>query len=123
MLDYWILMSLDEARTKAMEVLRQYRNAERPSRHVPQEIPTMRETYVSYCKAKSIKPYNERRYESFYRTHFGKWLDRPVSDMAHGAFTRHCRDFSQTKFNVSVALVRLISLETPTAGCAPRIKM
>jgi integrase len=106
MLGYWPLMSLDEARTKAMEVLRLCRNGERPSRDLPPEVPTMREAYVAYCKAKGIKPSSQRRYESFYRTHFGEWLDRPVSDMAHGAFTSHCHDFSQTKGKALVELGR-----------------
>jgi Arm DNA-binding domain len=67
MLGYWPLMSLDEARTKAMDVLRLCRNGERPSRDLTPEVPTMREAYVSYCKAKGIKPSSQRRYESFYR--------------------------------------------------------
>ena len=106
MLGYWPLMSLDEARTKAMDVLRLCRNGERPSRDLPPEVPTMREAYVAYCKAKGIKPSSQRRYESFYRTHFGEWLDRPVSDMAHGAFASHCHDFSQTKGKALVELGR-----------------
>lgn len=106
MLGYWPLMSLDEARTKAMEVLRLCRNGERPSRELPPEVPTMREAYVAYCKAKGIKPSSQRRYESFYRTHFGEWLDHPVSDMAHGAFASHCHDFSQTKGKALVELGR-----------------
>lgn len=106
MLGYWPLMSLDEARTKAMEVLRLCRNGERPSRDLPPEVPTIREAYVAYCKAKGIKPSSQRRYESFYRTHFGEWLDRPVSDMAHGAFATHCHDFSQTKGKALVELGR-----------------
>ena len=106
MLGYWPLMSLDEARSKAMEVLRQCRNGEQPSRKVPQDLPTLREAYISYCKAKGIKPSSQRRYESFYRTHFGEWLDRPVSHMAHGAFAEHCHDFSQTKGKALVELGR-----------------
>ena len=34
-------------------------------------------------KAKGIKPSSQRRYESFYRTHFGEWLDRHVSHINH----------------------------------------
>lgn len=62
MLGYWPLMRLDEARTKAMEVLRLCRNGERPRRDLPPEAPTMREAYVAYCKAKGIKPSSKRRY-------------------------------------------------------------
>jgi len=104
MLGYWPLLSVEEARSKAMEVLRQCRNGERPSRKVPQDLPTLRVAYVGYCKAKGIKASSQRRYESFYRTHFGQWLDRPVDHMGHGAFAEHCHDFSQ---NTGKSLVEL----------------
>lgn len=104
MLGYWPLMSVEEARSKAMEVLRQCRNGERPSRKVPQDLPTLREAYIGYCKTKGIKPSSQRRYESFYRTHFGDWLDQPVDHMGHGAFAEHCHDFSQ---NTGKSLVEL----------------
>lgn len=41
MLGWWPLMSVDEARTKAMEVSRRCRNGERPSRKVKPELPTL----------------------------------------------------------------------------------
>ena len=104
MLGYWPLMSVEEARSKAMEVLRQCRTGERPSRKVPQDLPTLREAYIGYCKTKGIKPSSQRRYESFYRTHFVDWLDQPVDHMGHGAFAEHCHDFSQ---NTGKSLVEL----------------
>jgi hypothetical protein len=104
MLGYWPLMSVEEARGKAMDVLRQCRNGEQPSRKVPQDLPTLREAYIAYCKAKGIKPSSQRRYESFYRTHFGDWLDQPVDHMGHGAFSEHCHDFAQ---NTGKSLVEL----------------
>jgi len=104
MLGYWPLMSVEEARNKAMEVLRQCRNGERPSRKVPQDLPTLRVAYVGYCKAKGIKASSQRRYESFFRTHFGAWLDQTVDHMGHGAFAEHCHDFSQ---NAGKSLVEL----------------
>jgi integrase len=104
MLGYWPLMSVEEARSKAMEVLRQCRNGERPSRKVPQDLPTLREAYIGYCKTKGIKASSQRRYESFYRTHFGDWLDQPVDHLGHGAFAEHCHDFSQ---NTGKSLVEL----------------
>lgn len=106
MLGYWPLMSLDEARGKAMEILRQCRNGERPSRQVPQDLPTLREVYVAYCVAKGIKPSSQRRYESFFRTHFGDWLDQSVDQMGHGAFAEHCHWFSQNTGNSLVELGR-----------------
>lgn len=104
MLGYWPLMSVEEARSKAMDVLRQCRNGEQPSRKVPQDLPTLREAYIAYCKTKGIKPSSQRRYESFYRTHFGPWLDQPVDHMGHGAFAEHCHDFAQ---NTGKSLVEL----------------
>ncbi len=106
MLGYWPLMSVEEARSKAMEVLRQCRNGERPSRKVSQDLPTLRTAYVDYCKAKGIKASSQRRYESFFRTHFGAWLDQPVDHLGHGAFAEHCHDFSQNTGNSLVELGR-----------------
>lgn len=103
-LGYWPLMSVEEARARAMKVLAQCRNGERPSRYVPKALPTLRTAYMDYCAAKSIKASSQNRYESFYRVHFGGWLDRPVSDLGHPEFTDHCHAFAQTK---GAALVEL----------------
>lgn len=96
MLGYWPLMSVDEARSHAMDVLRLCRNGERPSRKVKPQLPTLREAYLAYCKAKGIKASSQRRYESITRTHFGVWLDRPVSDLGFAEFGEHCHTFSQS---------------------------
>lgn len=104
MLGYWPLMSVEEARSKAMEVLRKCRSGERPSRKVIQGLPTLREAYGAYCSTKGIKASSQRRYESFYRTHFGAWLDQPVDTLGHGAFAEHCHDFSQ---NTGKSLVEM----------------
>jgi len=95
-LGHWPLMSLDEARSRAMDVLRQCRNGERPSCKVKPKIPTLRESYLAYCKAKGIKASSQGRYESIFRTHFGDWLDRPVSDFGFAEFSEHCHTFAQT---------------------------
>jgi hypothetical protein len=79
MLGHWPLMTVEEARVKAMEVLRQCRNGETPSRRVAVDLPTIREAYASYCLAKKIKASSRKRYASFFRTHFGDWLDQPVT--------------------------------------------
>lgn len=97
MLGFWPLMSVDEASSRAMDVLRQCRNGERPSRRVMPNVPTLREACEAYCKAKSIKPSSQRRYESIFRTHFGTWLDRPVSDFGYAEFAEHCHTFAQSK--------------------------
>lgn len=106
MLGHWPLMTVDEARTKAMEVLRQCRNGETPSRRVTLNLPTMREAYAGYCLAKKIKVSSQKRYDSFFRTHFGDWLDQPVSHMAHDAFRERCHYFAQTKGSAVVELGR-----------------
>jgi hypothetical protein len=105
-LGYWPLMSVDEARALALEVLRECRAGRTPSKSIPAALPTLREAYAAYCRAKSIKPSSQRRYDSFFRTHFGDWLEQPVSHMAHGAFTERCHDFAQTKGSALVELGR-----------------
>lgn len=103
-LGHWPIMSVKEARARAMEVLAQCRRGERPSRYVPKPVPTLRAAYLEYCSAKSIKPSSQKRYESFYRTHFNDWLDRPVTDLGGPEFIEHCHAFAQTK---GAALVEL----------------
>lgn len=103
-LGHWPLMSVEEARARAMEVLAQCRRGERPSRFVPKAVPTLRTAYLEYCSAKSIKASSQKRYESFYRTHFADWLDRPVTDLGGPEFIDHCHAFAQTK---GAALVEL----------------
>ncbi|WP_342620757.1 site-specific integrase [Rhodoferax sp. GW822-FHT02A01] len=106
MLGHWPLMTVSEARAKAMTVLRQCRDGETPSRRVAPDLPNLREAFVAYCKAKSIKASSQRRYDSFFRTHFGDWLDQPISHMAHGAFRERCHDFAQEKGSALVELGR-----------------
>ena len=106
MLGYWPLMTVEQARNHAMDVLRQCRNGEHPSRHLKADLPTVREAYLAYCKAKSIKASSQKRYESFFRTHFGEWLDQPVSHMGHAAFAGCCHDFAQSKGSALVELGR-----------------
>ena len=104
MLGHWPLMSVDEARARALELLRQCRNGQRPSQSEPTPLPTMREAREAYCIAKKIKASSLGRYESFLRTHFGDWLDRPVSDLGTQEFSEHCLAFAQTR---GAALVEL----------------
>ena len=96
-LGHWPLMSVEAARARAMEVLAQCRRGERPSRFVPKAVPTLRGAYLEYCKVKSIKASSQNRYESFYRTHFGDWLDRPVTDLGGPEFIDHCHAFAQSE--------------------------
>lgn len=106
-LGYWPLMSVEEARARAMEVLAQCRRGQRPEPPAaPEALPTLRAVYESYCQAKDIKPSSQKRYESLLRTHFGAWLDRPVTDLGLQAFTEHCRVFAQEKGAALVELAR-----------------
>ncbi len=106
-LGYWPLMSVEEARARAMEVLAQCRRGERPARSVaPQALPTLRAVMADYCEAKGIKSSSQQRYESLLRTHFRAWLDLPVGDMALPAFTEHCRAFAREKGAALVELAR-----------------
>ena len=54
MLGHWPLMSVDEARSAAMVVLRQCRRGERPSKEIKPVLPTLKSALASYCKAKGI---------------------------------------------------------------------
>ena len=93
----WPLMSVDEARAKAMDVLRECRAGRRPGKGVAVALPTVRAALVAYCTAKGIKLSSEKRYDSIFRTHFPEWLDRPVADLGTGEFAEHCHAFAQSK--------------------------
>lgn len=96
-LGHWPLMSVEKARSLAMEVLRECRAGRTPAREVKVALPTVAEALLAYCEAKGIKPSSRNRYDSLMRTHFGAWLGRPVSDLQGGAFSGHCSDFAQTR--------------------------
>ena len=63
-LGYWPLMSVDEARTLAMEVLRECRDGRRPGKVVAVSLPTLRDALVAYCAAKRLKASSQKRYDS-----------------------------------------------------------
>lgn len=94
MLGHWPLMRVDQARSLAMDVLRQCRSGERPSRKLTAGEPSLREACLAYCKAKGIKASSQRRYDSIFRTHFGDWLDRSVGDLGFAEFSEHCLAFA-----------------------------
>ena len=106
MLGYWPLMTVDEARSHAMTVLRQCRNGERPSRKVKTEAPTLRAALMDYCTTKGIKASSQRRYDSIFRTHFGDWLDRSVQELGSGEFSEHCHAFAKAKGSALVEVGR-----------------
>ena len=98
-LEYWPLMSVDQARAKAMEVLRECRAGRRPGKvaAVAVALPTLRDALVAYCAAKRLKASSQKRYDSIFRTHFPTWLDRSVADLGAGEFAEHCHAFAQSK--------------------------
>ena len=85
MLGHWPLMSVEEARALALEVLRDCRAGRTPSKAGPVALPTLREALTAYGVAKKIKDSSIKRYDSIFRTHFDDWLV---------AFPQICRHFS-----------------------------
>jgi integrase len=96
-LGVWPLMSVEEARQRAMEMLAECRAGRRPSGKIVKALPTVREALVSYCAAKGIKASSAKRYDSMVRTHFPDWLDRSVEEMGGQGFAEHCLAFAQSK--------------------------
>ena len=116
-LGYWPLMSVDEARAKGLEVLRECRAGRTPSKAVAVALPTLREALTAYGVANSIKTSSQKRYDSILRTHFGEWLDRSVLDLGGRAFSEHCHAFAQSK---GAALVE-VGRGLVGASMAPRV--
>lgn len=106
-LGYWPMVSVEDARARAMVVLAQCRRGERPQRSTRLvALPTLREVHGAYCVAKRLKASSQESYASFFRTHFADWLDRPINDMAGSDFFDHCQVFAQTKGAAVVELGR-----------------
>lgn len=104
-LGYWHLMSVDEARALAADVLRVCRASRTPSKAVPVALPTLRLALKNYCLVKEIKASSQKRYDSLMRTHFGGWLDQPVSELGNRAFAEHCHYVGLNVADTAGALV------------------
>ena len=102
----WPLVSVDQAREMALPILRRCRAGEYSAVRVRLRVPTLRETLAEYGKAKKVKASSLARYESVLKTHFGEWLDRPVSAMKETGFGHHCHQFAQSKGAALVDLGR-----------------
>lgn len=50
------LISVEEARSRAMAVLRECRAGRLPAREIKKTLPTVSEALTAYCAAKGIKP-------------------------------------------------------------------
>lgn len=94
-LGYWPLISVEEARTLAMTVLRECRSGQMPMRK-PTSHPTVRQALEAYGEAKGLQKSSRIRYSSLFRTHFGGWLDQPVTTLANNSFSEHCHQFAQS---------------------------
>ena len=105
-LGYWPLMSVEQARAKAMEVLRECRAGRVPSKSVAPVLPTTRLALNAYCAAKGIKDSSKKRYDSLMRTHFSDWLDRSVGELGSQLFAEHCHAFASSKGNALVDVGR-----------------
>ena len=102
----WPLLSVSEARDKAIELIRDCRNGVMPAApaKAATELPTLSDLLPAYSTAKKLKASSLNRYQSFFRTHFVDWMHRPVTDMQGQAFAAHCHEFAKTK---GAALVEL----------------
>lgn len=102
----WPLLSVSEARDRAIELIRDCRNGVMPTAPAKtvRELPTLSEVIPAYSSAKKLKASSQTRYQSFFRTHFADWLHRPVTDMQGRDFAAHCHDFAKSK---GAALVEL----------------
>lgn len=107
-LGYWPLMSVEEARSRALEVLRECRAGQHPQ--LPQRevrpAPLLSQVLDGYCAAKGIKESSRRRYLSLMRTHFPQWLTQPITALQDSIFFRQCDAFTKGKGAALVELAR-----------------
>lgn len=102
----WPLITVAQARELALPILRKCRAGEYSVTTAKVQLPTLREALGEYAKAKKVKASSFARYESFLKTHFLEWLDRPVSALGDAAFGEHCQKFAQSKGAALVDLGR-----------------
>ena len=100
----WPLISVEEARLLAVNVLRDCRAGRVPMREMQAPLPTLREAINSYGDAKRLKRSSRKRYDSVLRTHFGDWMDCSVSLLAGSQFFECCHQFGK---NNGAALVEV----------------
>ena len=102
----WPLISVEDARSWAVTVLRDCRSGQMPSRRRKASMPTVREAILAYGIAKRLKPGSRKRYSSIFRTHFGDWMDRSVSALGDPGFAEDCHKFGQTRGSALVEVGR-----------------
>lgn len=102
----WPLVTVDQARERALGILRSCRAGQVPAKEQPSELPMLRAAMVSYAKAKGLKASSCQRYDSLLRTHFGDWLDRSIEDLGTPAFYRQCQAFAESQGKAVVEVGR-----------------
>lgn len=93
----WPLVSVEEARSRAADILRGCRSGVAPVVREVRSAPTLEVAIDAYATAKGIKPLSLKRYQSILRTHFADWWPQPVTALATQAFAQRCHEFAQTK--------------------------
>lgn len=101
----WPLMSVEEARSAAADVLRSCRKGERPVPPAAKSL-SLQQVLPAYAEAKGIKPSSFKRYESMLRTHFLDWQCVPATQLNCGAFREHCQRFAATNGKAVVEVAR-----------------
>ncbi|VWX32814.1 conserved hypothetical protein [Limnobacter sp. 130] len=93
----WPLLSVDQARAKALELLRDCRRGLKPTKTASAALPSVRAMLGAYVKAKALKASSHGRYESLLKTHFPQWFDVPIDAWSGRGFSEACQSFSSTR--------------------------
>src|SRR5690606_10487250 len=91
------LVSVDQARRRAMEILIECREGTYVGIQKDISPITVREQIVKYAQSKKLKESSLNRYISIMKTHFGEWLEAPVTSLKNADFAARCADFAATK--------------------------
>lgn len=103
---HWPLMSADEARFVASQILRDCRAGKVPVKPKEVLLPSLREILPAYAKAKALRPSSLARYESLLKVHFHEWLDCDLKTLGTPGFSQHCHQFARTRGAAIVELGR-----------------
>ena len=98
------LITVEEARQRALDVLRACRNGTFVSQAAPPSEISLKAVLPDYCAARKLKPQSRNRYDSILRTHFETWYPAPIESLNSLAFQQHCQQFVQTR-SASIVVV------------------
>lgn len=102
----WPLLSVDDARQRALDVLRACRNGTFIVPPTPLTEISLQSVLPGYCAAKKLKPQTQERYDSILRTHFQAWHSAPIESLNSIAFQEHCKAFVISKSPALVVIGR-----------------